>query len=268
MKECCKIVLINLICYTCICGCADQNEASVSVLEGGNWRLSQIIKDGMPVSSDYDINEMSYTLSFYTDSNLVFHTSRNWFYNLYIADEKTNSIKTSFLRNRGWGDEVDISGDYFSEYMMNAKTFELIKGELKIFSDNDSYLLFIKDESQNFSHLYEAIWVLAEFKNLETGEQYDIDWNKNNESGQFNFWLTIDSLARAASMANSYRGSYTVNSKTIIFNIGQSTDIFEPGLGEDFFNALLHQEHIYEIKNKELFLQSEKYHLKFKPEKP
>ena len=71
---------------------------------------------------------MSYTLSFYTDSYLVFQTSRNWVYNLYIADEKTNSIKTSFLRNRGLGDEVDITGVYFSEYMMNAETFNLNKG--------------------------------------------------------------------------------------------------------------------------------------------
>ena len=57
MKDICKVFLITLICYSCICSCTEESE--VSVLAGSCWTLSQIIKDGTPVALNSDIDKMS-----------------------------------------------------------------------------------------------------------------------------------------------------------------------------------------------------------------
>ena len=241
-----------------------------SVLTGSNWRLSQIIKGGSPVLTNSDIDKMCYTLCFYTDNHLLFHTSRNLLYAAYKADKKTNLIRTVVFGGVGYAlKERELIGVDFWQYMIDADNFELYESVLKIFFDKDSYLLLnrISDDVRNITHIDGARWVLTKYEDIETGQQYDIDWNKYDYNTQLLIWFTSDSLVFARSLGNDFTGSYVVNSTTIKFTSGRLTQVGEPDLGINFMNAIL-RENIFEVKNNELTFRNKKSILTFNPEKP
>lgn len=238
-----------------------------SILQGTNWKLTNIIKEGKQLLINPDIDKMSYTLWFYTDGNLLFHTSRNMINAYYKADKDTNLIRIINLSGIRHLTERDIAGVEFWQYLMDADVFELNGNELKIFVDNDSYLLLksINGNPLNISHLHDTRWVLDTLTEVESGKQYDVDWNKYDCYKQLIVWFTSDGLFTGRSLGNDFGGNYIAGPTTIKLTGGSVTQVGEPELGMIFLEALL-QENSFVIKENKLTLRGERFTLNLKNE--
>ena len=230
-----------------------------SILEGSRWKLCEFVKDGQDISINKDLDELCYTLFFYTDSTYRGHTTGNFIYNEYSADGTTNQISINESRiYTGAKDEHPVDFYTYIYFLAEAQNFELSENNLKLSSNEASYMQFNKLEDSDIksSSIYDCLWQLTSFTDGETGETNVV--SIQNEIS-FYLWFKQNGTFTGRSATNIFNGTYVNNTEQQFLEcsiefITQVDEIY-PNFGEKFVNAVSNA-HTYTIKNGELNIYS------------